>query len=56
MNQDKALPLEQEKQEEKRPYGPPAIIYSGQISTRAGSPIGSPSDSEGIDPADLFGD
>jgi len=39
-------------------YTPPAIIYQGQISTRAGSPIGpiAPSDDGTVDPIDLFGD
>lgn len=47
---------ENEKIEEKRPYAPPAIIYNGRISTRAGSPLGGSSDPEAgaADPADLF--
>jgi hypothetical protein len=36
------------------PYTPPAITYSGQITTRAGSPLSADSDSRGIDPSDLF--
>ena len=41
-----------------RVYQPPAVIYEGTISTRAGSPIGpiSPSDDRVVDPVDLFGD
>ncbi len=37
-------------------YVPPAVIYQGQISTRAGSPIGpiAPSDDRDVDPVDLF--
>ena len=40
----------------QKPYNPPAIIYEGQISTRAGSPVGpiAPSDSQDVDPIDLF--
>ena len=34
-------------------YETPAVIYEGVISTRAGSPIGVPSD-QGVDPSDLF--
>lgn len=39
-------------------YQPPAIIYEGTISTRAGSPIGPRpgGDDQAIDPVDLFGD
>jgi hypothetical protein len=51
-------PDQDAKQEKKRlPYEPPAIIYEGIISTRAGSSYPSaPSDSgDGVDPADLFG-
>jgi hypothetical protein len=39
---------------ETQPYEPPQIIYEGQISTRAGSPLGNPSGVDGIDPGDLF--
>lgn len=45
---------------DRQPYEPPAIIYSGLITTRAGSPMGiiydDPLGVDGIDPADLFGD
>ena len=44
---------EQDKKETE-PYEPPQIIYEGQISTRAGSPLGNPNGVDGIDPADLF--
>jgi hypothetical protein len=55
MNKREVL-KENEKMEEKRPYAPPAIIYNGTISTRAGSPIGGSNDPEAgaVDPADLF--
>lgn len=36
-------------------YEPPQIIYEGQVSTRAGSPLSNPSGVDDIDPADLFG-
>ena len=44
-----------DKKEE--PYTPPAIIYDGVISTRAGSPLGGGdgNGADGVDPADLFG-
>lgn len=38
-------------------YETPAVIYEGFISTRAGSPLGKPSNNPaGVDPADLFGE
>lgn len=39
-----------------QPYTAPAIIYEGQISTRAGLPVGSiaPIDGGKVDPIDLF--
>lgn len=39
-----------------KPYTPPAIIYEGQISSRAGSPVGpiAPTDGQDVDPIDLF--
>ncbi len=41
----------------RTPYEPPAIIYKGKISTRAGSPFPVPDGSTTVvDPADLFGD
>ncbi len=43
-------------EEQRAAYEVPAIIYEGMISTRAGSPLGNPSGSDSIDPADLFGD
>ena len=46
----------QQDKQEKRPYSPPAIIYSTVITTRAGSPLGLDSDPDPIDPADLFGE
>ena len=38
------------------PYTPPAVIYDGAITTRAGSPPGSGNGdgANGVDPADLF--
>jgi hypothetical protein len=47
----------EEKEQEKKPYEPPAIIHEGIISTRAGSPGGLTGDAENnvVDPADLFG-
>lgn len=45
-----------DRQEEKRPYTPPAVIYATQITTRAGSPLGPADDKDPVDPADLFGD
>lgn len=44
------------KEEQRTVYETPAIVYEGMISTRAGSPLSNPSGSDGIDPADLFGD
>jgi hypothetical protein len=48
---------EAKEKQEKKPYEPPAIIYKGIISTRAGSPAVLVGDGEenGVDPADLFG-
>lgn len=46
---------EREKREERRPYTAPAVIYSGQITTRAGSPVGEGGGTGAVDPADLFG-
>ena len=37
-------------------YQPPAIIYEGEISTRAGSPLSDSSGHDALDPADLFGE
>lgn len=39
-----------------QPYTAPAIIHEGQISTRAGSPVGpiAPTESDKVDPIDLF--
>ena len=39
-----------------KPYTPPAIIYDGAITTRAGSPLGGGNGdgADGVDPADLF--
>ncbi len=50
--------MQNPKQDKKelRPYEPPQIIYEGEITTRAGSPLGSPGGVDGIDPADLFGE
>ena len=45
---------EEKKQEGERPYAPPAIIYTGQISTRAGSPLGGDGGPDPVDPMDLF--
>lgn len=36
----------------RQPYEPPAIVYEGQLTTRAGS---RPGGKELVDPADLFG-
>ncbi len=54
MKQDKVQPQAQEKQGRKQ-YEAPAVIYSGVISARAGSPLDNPLNSNGYDPADLFG-
>jgi hypothetical protein len=43
-----------EKQQVRAAYTPPAVIYRGKLSTRAGSPAGVPGDTA-VDPADLFG-
>lgn len=60
MNYNKTTKQKREAQEEKRPYEAPSIIYTGQITTRAGTggPGGEPDGSgeAGVDPADLFGD
>ena len=42
----------QQEPPERVPYEAPAIIYEGQITTRAGTPL---PESGGMDPADLFG-
>ncbi|MCA9933856.1 MAG: hypothetical protein H6662_07740 [Ardenticatenaceae bacterium] len=55
MHEDKAK-REQEKVDRKRPYTPPAIIYSTMITTRAGSPLSVESEPDGVDPMDLFGE
>ncbi len=43
-----------ERQADRRPYEKPAVIYSGVITTRAGSG-GTGSVPDSIDPADIFG-
>lgn len=41
----------------KRPYESPAIIYTTQITTRAGSPLSiDKGGADEADPADLFGE
>lgn len=40
---------------EREPYQPPAIIYEGKLSTRAGTPEEPTGNLPGIDPADIFG-
>lgn len=54
----KTKPFGQPYKEEKRmPYERPAIIYEGQITTRAGSPtVPDGARSDGVDPSDLFGE
>lgn len=44
------------KEKKRLPYQKPAIIYSGLITTRAGSPAGLTDTPEefGVDPSDLF--
>lgn len=47
-----------EKKGLKLPYTPPAIVYEGIITARAGSlsPVGVPEeDFSGVNPVDLFG-
>jgi hypothetical protein len=44
----------QEEGQELSSYQVPAIIYEGEITTRAGTFGGSPGDA-GVDPSDLFG-
>ena len=48
---------EKKRQREKKPYTPPATIYEGIISTRAGTPFGLAGEGaeQAVDPADLFG-
>ena len=48
---------ESQEKQEKKPYEPPAIVYEGIITTRAGSPatLGDDGKESGVDPADLFG-
>jgi hypothetical protein len=47
---------QEKKSDDRTPYEPPAIIYKGKISTRAGSPVFAPDgDTTVVDPADLFG-
>ncbi|MCP4424148.1 MAG: hypothetical protein GY803_06630 [Chloroflexi bacterium] len=51
----KQLPGKERAHDEKRAvYEAPAIVYEGVIGTRAGSPLGHPTGSDDIDPADLF--
>lgn len=49
----------EDKQEEKLPYVPPAIVYEGLVTARAGSlgPEVPPfqDDEAGVQPVDLFG-
>ncbi len=48
---------QQNEPKEKRPYTAPQIIYTGMITTRAGSGGGCrKSDCDPVDPADLFKD
>jgi hypothetical protein len=57
MNDKICDPGKEPKQEQVTaapPYTPPAITYSGQITTRAGSPTSADPNSGGIDPSDLF--
>lgn len=55
--QKAADPAPQKKEMDGRTlYEPPAIIYKGKISTRAGSPDPRPGGNiDVVDPADLFG-
>ena len=48
---------ESKEKQQKKPYEPPALVYEGVITTRAGSPATLVGDGEesGVDPADLFG-
>jgi hypothetical protein len=50
----KHFPEKEQLEEPRAEYESPAIVYEDKISTRAGSPLGNPSGSDGIDPADLF--
>ncbi|GAB4277215.1 MAG: hypothetical protein Kow0080_28030 [Candidatus Promineifilaceae bacterium] len=45
----------QQQQPGRQPYERPQIIHESEISTRAGSPTGNPTGTQGVDPADLFG-
>ena len=50
------ITLREKKENKRRPYKRPAVIYDGVINTRAGTPIGRPGDpAPGVDPDDLFG-
>jgi hypothetical protein len=49
------LPDQNAKLEERIEYETPAIIFEGEISTRAGSTLSNPSGVDDIDPADLLG-
>ncbi len=40
---------------ERVPYEAPAIVYEGELTTRAGTPIPVQGPDSGVDPADLFG-
>ena len=44
-----------QESQDRIPYESPAIIYEGEITTRAGSPPGPGFEDPGVDPADLFG-
>jgi len=50
--------MNQDQEQDKKQYTPPAVIYDGAITTRAGSPLGGGdgNGADGVDPADLFGE
>jgi len=48
--------MKQDRDKDEKQYTPPAVIYDGSITTRAGSPLsgGDGNGADGIDPANLF--
>ena len=58
MDYEKKTTQNQKDTVAKRPYMRPDVIYSTEITTRAGSPLslGEDGGASGVDPADLFGD
>jgi hypothetical protein len=54
MQNNISKPEKTQQQDDRQVYQPPQIILESEITTRAGSPVGSPTGLDDIDPADLF--